>query len=64
MIQTLQNQFLKGYLRAKSILRRDEGVTLVEYALLLALIAIVCIVAITLIGTNASTTLHTAATSL
>jgi pilus assembly protein Flp/PilA len=44
--------------------KKEDGVTLVEYALLLALIAIVCIVAITLIGTNANNTLHTAATSL
>jgi pilus assembly protein Flp/PilA len=42
----------------------DDGVTLVEYALLLALIAVICIVAVTLIGHNASTILSTAAKSL
>jgi pilus assembly protein Flp/PilA len=51
-------------LLAKTPLAIEEGVTLVEYALLLALIAIVCLVAITLVGQNASTTLNTAATSL
>ncbi|MDD5250370.1 MAG: Flp family type IVb pilin [Rhodocyclaceae bacterium] len=32
--------------------REDEGVTMVEYGLIAALIAIVCIVAITAVGTN------------
>jgi len=39
------------------LLRRDggeRGASLVEYALLVALIAIVCVVAISLLGTNAS----------
>lgn len=35
--------------------RTEEGATLVEYALLVALIAVVCIVAVSLIGGNAST---------
>jgi pilus assembly protein Flp/PilA len=30
----------------------EEGATMVEYGLMLALIAVVCIVAITAIGTN------------
>ncbi|MER3453311.1 MAG: Flp family type IVb pilin [Acidimicrobiia bacterium] len=34
--------------------RDDEGASLVEYALLVALIAVVCIAAITLLGRNAS----------
>ena len=39
------------------LLRRDKGdlgASLVEYALLVALIAIVCVVAISLLGANAS----------
>jgi pilus assembly protein Flp/PilA len=36
----------------KRFLREDEGVTMVEYGLIAALIAVVCIVAITAIGTN------------
>jgi pilus assembly protein Flp/PilA len=38
--------------RLRSIVRRDEGQDLLEYALLIALIAIVCVGAITLAGTN------------
>ncbi len=37
-------------------LRRDErGAALVEYGLLVGLIAVVCVVAITAVGTNIST---------
>jgi pilus assembly protein Flp/PilA len=40
-------------LRLQRRLRRDErGASLVEYALLLALIAVVCIVAVSLLGSN------------
>ena len=35
--------------------RDDRGASLVEYALLVALIAIVCIAAIAFVGTSAST---------
>ena len=34
--------------------RGEQGASLVEYALLVALIAVVCIVAVSLIGGNAS----------
>jgi pilus assembly protein Flp/PilA len=39
-----------------SLVRREEGQDLLEYALLIALIAIVCVGAITLAGTNVSNT--------
>ena len=42
----------------------DEGATLVEYVLLVALIGAVCIGAVTLLGTSANTKLTTAATAL
>jgi pilus assembly protein Flp/PilA len=42
------------YLRAK-FGRTERGAALVEYALLLALIAVVCIAALTLLGGQAST---------
>jgi pilus assembly protein Flp/PilA len=42
----------------------DEGATMVEYALLVALIAVVVIGAISLLGTAASTKLNTAAQSI
>jgi len=45
-------------------LSEEEGATMVEYALLLALIAIVCIAAVQLIGTNANTMFKSAANSL
>jgi pilus assembly protein Flp/PilA len=38
--------------RLMSLVRRDEGQDLLEYALLIALIAIVCVAAITLAGQN------------
>ena len=45
-----------SYLQAKFNIANDEkGASLVEYALLVALIAVVCIAAITLLGNNAST---------
>jgi len=42
--------YVRTYLRA--FVRNDEGQDLLEYALLVALIAIVCILAITTTGTN------------
>ena len=42
--------YMRTYLRA--FVRNDEGQDLLEYALLVALIAIVCIIAITTTGTN------------
>ena len=45
-------------------LREEDGASLVEYALLIALIAVVCIAAVTLIGTNVNAKLNSAATSL
>ena len=41
------------YLRAR-FAKSERGASLVEYALLVALIAVVCIVAVTLLGKNAS----------
>jgi Flp pilus assembly pilin Flp len=55
---------VKRFLGALKVLADDRGVTLVEYALLLALIAVVCVVSVKLVGQNASTLLHTAAISL
>jgi pilus assembly protein Flp/PilA len=39
----------------RSLARRDEGQDLLEYALLVALIALVCVVAITAAGVNVNT---------
>jgi pilus assembly protein Flp/PilA len=45
-------------------LRNDRGATAVEYGLMVALIAIVIIVAVSLLGTNLSTVFNTVATSV
>jgi pilus assembly protein Flp/PilA len=42
------------YLQARLNLKSERGAALVEYALLLALIAVVCIVAIGVIGSEAN----------
>jgi pilus assembly protein Flp/PilA len=49
----LQYDFLKTWLQART--KSERGASLVEYALLVALIAVVCIVAITFLGNSAST---------
>ena len=49
---------------AARFLRDESGASLVEYALLIALIAVVCLAAVTLIGTNVSNKLNSAANSL
>jgi pilus assembly protein Flp/PilA len=45
-------------------LRREDGPTTVEYAVMLALIIVVCISAITLIGQNANSTFGTVGSSI
>jgi pilus assembly protein Flp/PilA len=39
-----------------NFLKREDGPTAVEYAMMLALIVIVCLVAITTLGTNTNAT--------
>ena len=50
--------------RLKSLGRREEGQDLLEYALLIALIAIVCVGAITLAGANVRDTFNNIAGSI
>jgi len=45
-------------------LKSEDGPTAVEYAVMLALIVIVCLTAIQTIGTNANTTFNSVATQL
>ncbi|MDQ6909393.1 MAG: Flp family type IVb pilin [Actinomycetota bacterium] len=54
MIAFWQTQFAP-YVKAKFGRRSERGAALVEYALLLALIAVVCILALTVLGNQAST---------
>lgn len=42
----------------------DRGASLVEYALLVALIAVVCIAAVTVLGQNASTKFSSIASAI
>jgi pilus assembly protein Flp/PilA len=53
-----------GKLIGKYVTRKEEGATLAEYGLLLALIAVVCIAAITLLGSQISTMFSTVAGTL
>ncbi len=47
-----QYNFLKAWMQAHA--KTEKGASLVEYALLVALIAVVCIVAVTALGNSAS----------
>lgn len=45
----------ENLINAEEVKKQEKGASLVEYALLAALIAVVCIVAITFLGQSAST---------
>jgi len=47
-----------------NFLKREDGPTAVEYAVMLALIIVVCITAITALGTNANKTFSSVSTSI
>ena len=51
-------------LKVQRFLASEDGPTAVEYAVMLALIVIVCLTAIQTIGTNANTTFNSVATKL
>jgi pilus assembly protein Flp/PilA len=46
----------KFYTSVKKFLKSEDGPTAVEYAVMLALIIVVCLAAITTLGTNANNT--------
>jgi pilus assembly protein Flp/PilA len=48
----------------KRFLASEDGPTAVEYAVMLALIVVVCLTAIQAIGTNANTTFNKAANAI
>ena len=50
--------------QALNILRNEDGPTAVEYAVMLALIIVVCISAISVLGSNANNTFNQSATTL
>ena len=47
-----------------TFLKNEDGPTAVEYAVMLALIIVVCITAITALGTNASKTFSSVSTTI
>jgi pilus assembly protein Flp/PilA len=47
-----------------NFVKREDGPTAVEYAVMLALIIVVCIAAITTIGTNANATFNSVGSQL
>ena len=49
---------------AARFLQREDGPTAVEYAVMLALIIVVCIGAITVVGSNANSTFNTVGSDL
>ena len=49
---------------ARAFLRDEEGATMVEYGLMLALIAVVCIVAITAVGNKTNDKFSAAAAAI
>jgi pilus assembly protein Flp/PilA len=49
---------------AVNFLQREDGPTAVEYAVMLALIIVVCLGAITTLGQNANTTFGTVGTAV
>ena len=56
-------QHVAPYMRAK-FGRNERGASLVEYALLVALIAVICIVAIAFLGKSASSKFSTVGSSV
>ena len=58
-----QYELLAAYLRAR-FADDERGASLVEYALLVALIAVVCIVAVSFLGKSASSKFGTVGSSI
>ena len=59
----LSYEFLANWLRAR-FSDSERGASLVEYALLVALIAVVCIAAVTILGKNASNKFNSVGSSI
>jgi pilus assembly protein Flp/PilA len=58
----LHYNFIAAWMKAQA--KTERGASLVEYALLVALIAVVCIAAVTLLGRNAGTKMSRVAGSI
>jgi pilus assembly protein Flp/PilA len=59
-----ERKMSKLYFYVLSLLKSEDGQDLAEYAILLALIALVVIVAVTFLGTNISTVFNSMANRL
>ena len=59
----LSYEYLANWVRARCS-ASERGASLVEYALLVALIAVVCIAAVTVLGKNASNKFRSVGTSI
>ena len=55
---------MRALKNAIEFLKKEDGPTAVEYAVMLALIIVVCIAAITAIGTNTNSTFSTVGSTL
>jgi pilus assembly protein Flp/PilA len=64
MTREIQDVFQRVVEKAIVFARDDTGATMVEYGLMVALIAIVCLAAVTLIGTNLNLVFSDIASSL
>ena len=58
----LQFEFFSAWLKAHA--KSDRGASLVEYALLVALIAVVCIVAVRILGQKANSSFSTTGSAI
>jgi len=64
MFQTMYMRLVVAFADLRSTARRDEGQALVEYALIISLVAVVAIGALQLTGTKVSGILNTIAGDL
>ena len=60
----LENVMNRLFLKVQRFLASEDGPTAVEYAVMLALIIVVCLTAISAIGTNANATFDSVAQKL
>jgi pilus assembly protein Flp/PilA len=59
---SISYEYVSAWLQARC--HSDRGASLVEYALLVALIAVVCIIAVTLLGKAASSKFSSVASAI
>jgi pilus assembly protein Flp/PilA len=58
---TMLESILLTHTKVAALRDDEEGQALLEYALILSLVALVCVAALTLLGTNVSNLLNSAA---